>query len=199
MRVPLPSANDIPANIAADMNNKGGALAHLNIFRQWSYAPATIMPNIAIAQAQFNDFKLSARDREIVVVWVAISSRSNYEWAAHKSIALSCGVTEEQMAAVAAKYDFHSSLNATAQPLEQVFVSESDRVLCELLAVLTARSPVTDTLVSQALEYFGAHQLVEIIQVEGYYRTIANLDNVLDVDLEPPVQYSSTYDSVTSG
>lgn len=106
------------------------------------------------------DGLLGARVREIVILIVAASQRSNFEWAAHEAIARSIGVTDAEIAALARE-----------EPIS--FVDLAEHAAARLARSLVTSGDVDDELYAQAQAALGDAGLFEVSTVVGIYRLVA--------------------------
>lgn len=117
---------------------------------------------------------LTLREREIVIDRVCARSGCEYEWGVHIAFfADRVGLTEEQVAATvdgAADADCWSAREA---------------VLIASVDALHERASWTDAEFAALAAHFDAAQIMEIIQLAGFYRTVAYLANGLRLPLEP--------------
>ena len=75
----------------------------LNIFRMMAHAEANAIPLMRLGNSILHKQKLSAVNRELLILQAAQLEGGAYEWRQHVPIALGVGVTQAQIDAVAAK------------------------------------------------------------------------------------------------
>lgn len=121
-----------------------------------------------------HESSLDPRLRELAILQVGYSARSAYEWAHHVDVALSFGVSEEDIKAIARE--------AQGQP------SGLDKLA---LAVVAAARSLTEDLVLPrdifehlALELSSEH-LVDLLAIIGEYNGLVRVMAAIEVDLEP--------------
>lgn len=112
---------------------------------------------------------LSSRDRELVILSVARTLDSAYEWHQHVSVAMDVGFEKEEVLAIA-EHEF------------DIF-TEKESTLLEYVAAFTERS-VTDNLHERLMEYYDASEIIGITMLAGYYINIDYVGDALDLDLE---------------
>jgi alkylhydroperoxidase family enzyme len=121
-----------------------------------------------------NESTLNARLRELAILQVGYSTRSAYEWAHHVDVALSAGVSEDDIRAIGAETDGKSS---HLEPLAST--------------VLAATRALTDTLVlpQHLFEALAAalsnEQLVDLFVAIGEYNGLVRVMSAIEIDLEP--------------
>src|SRR4051794_4968274 len=72
----------------------------LNIFRMMAHAQANMIPAMRLGNSILHRQKLSAVNRELLILQVAHLEGGAYEWRQHVPIALGLGVTQAQVDAV---------------------------------------------------------------------------------------------------
>lgn len=114
--------------------------------------------------------KLPGRTRELVICCVAVALDAGYEWYAHSRVALTAGITPEEL----------DQIRAGAVPDD---ASDVDTAALLLARGLIAEVRITDQLHARALEHLGHEGITELTILVGYYRTLAGLLAVADVPL----------------
>ena len=135
------------ANVLATIGNNPGLLA-------------TLTP----ALAQVAGGALPARDRELVILRVAWSAQSAYEWAHHARIAAAIGLDESEVARVAEGPDAGWS----------EFEAALLRAVDELHGAPAAISDPTWQVLSSR---YDQNQLLELLALAGLYTTLAYILN----------------------
>ncbi|MET0388300.1 MAG: carboxymuconolactone decarboxylase family protein [Polyangiales bacterium] len=119
---------------------------------------------------------LTVREREIVILRVCANNRSEYEWGVHVfSFGAKARFTPEQVAATlepSAAAGFDAGFDAKEQLLLR---------LCDELAVGTQ---VSDGLWAELAAVYSEEALLELLLLNGFYRTISILTNTLQMPLE---------------
>ena len=103
---------------------------------------------------------LSHAAREIVILLVARSQQSDFEWWAHEPIARSAGVTEDQL----------DALRAGRTP------AFDDPVTAAVVAATTAlveRGDLTDEEYADITRVVGSATVIELTTLVGYYTLVA--------------------------
>jgi alkylhydroperoxidase family enzyme len=116
---------------------------------------------------------VTLREREIVILRVCANNRSEYEWGVHVSgFATRAGLSSEQVA-------------ATVEPgSEAVCWAARDRLLIRLCDEVHAGTTVSDALWTELAVEFSEEALLELLLLNGIYRTISVLTNTLQMPLE---------------
>lgn len=117
---------------------------------------------------------LSLRQREIVIDRVCARAGCEYEWGVHvTAFAKAARLTPEEIAATCA--DDPACATWT----------EDEIVLIRTIDALHARATLTDAEFAALAAAFRADQILEILLLAGFYRTVAYVANGLALPLEP--------------
>ena len=109
--------------------------------------------------------------RELAILVTAREMDSQFEWAAHETVALEEGLSKAVIDVV--KY----RRRTTGLP-------EAESVLIEFGRQMFGRKQVNSETFARALDIFGATELVNIVSLMGYYASTAALLNAFDMQLE---------------
>lgn len=115
---------------------------------------------------------LPDRTRELVICAVAADRESDYEWYAHRRVALEVGVDEDELAALA-RGELPPSL------------SSAESAALDLTTALLAGRAVPGVVHAEALAHHGHAGITELTVLVGYYQTLAGLLAVGDVPAPP--------------
>jgi alkylhydroperoxidase family enzyme len=116
---------------------------------------------------------LSLRQREIVIDRTCALNKCEYEWGVHvNTFAKAARLTEEEIRATV----LGGVVAACWSPAEQAMIAVVD--------ALHARSTLSDTEFSELSAHYDGDQILEVIQLCGYYRTVSYLANALALPLE---------------
>ncbi|SCB19194.1 4-carboxymuconolactone decarboxylase [Cupriavidus alkaliphilus] len=134
----------------------------------WLHRPGLANRAQALGQYCRYDSSLPPRLSELAILVMARTWMSEFEWWAHKPIALKAGVAEEVVEAI-----------RTGQ--EPVFGNEDEQVIYEFLTVLHATRNVPDALYQRAMVVLGKDRVVDLVGLAGYYTLISMTINVFGV------------------
>jgi AhpD family alkylhydroperoxidase len=140
----------------------------------FTHSPAIARGRIILAKAQFGSIALEARDREVVTLTVASLCDCEYEWVQHEAPAQAAGVSAEARAAIKCK-DFESTDLAPRDSLVARFASET-----------IAHPRVGERLFAEVREMFSPRQIVEMVQITGFYFALARFCTGLDIEIDEP-------------
>lgn len=116
---------------------------------------------------------LSVREREIVILRVCANYGSEYEWGVHVAgFAAQARLGEEEQRATRAAGD------------DAACWSARERLLVRLCDELCVSTRVSDALWAELSVEFTEEALLELLLLQGFYRTISVLTNTLDLPLE---------------
>lgn len=117
---------------------------------------------------------LSLREREIVIDRTCALGGCEYEWGVHvRGFAAQAGLDEVQVRALT-----HETPGAACW-------TESERALIVAVDMLHARGYLDPEEVSDLVGFYTPDQVLEIIQLCGFYRTLGALVSAFDLAPEP--------------
>jgi len=164
-------ADPDPASIPAEIREFLTSLPPDPMVKMLSYSAGTVKPFVQLAKAQFSSLELSARSRELVILTVAEYTASTFVAAQHDPMALAAGVGERIRQLI------------RDRQLDSPELSPADRALIRLTAEVVQRPTVSDEIFQLAREFLTDRELVEVLEVTGYYWTFGRISTVLDVDV----------------
>lgn len=144
----------------------------LNVYRMVAWSPALAQVWAPFARGLRNELSVSRRLRELLIVQIACRHESKYEYGHHAHMALTEGVTPEQLAALPRWCD------------STLFDTEETLVL-QLADDLTHPSGATAATMKALLEHFGEKHVIELLATGAFYCCVARIVNSLDCELEP--------------
>ncbi|GKQ49879.1 carboxymuconolactone decarboxylase family protein [Bradyrhizobium sp. Ce-3] len=145
----------------------------LNIFRMMAHAEANMIPAMRLANSILHKQKLSAVNRELLILQAAQLEGGAYEWRQHVPIALGVGVTQAQIDAVeCGKYD-DAALDA------------AERALLGFGREVVEKVRVSDAVFAAMRGHFSDQEIVEAIVALGFYMMMARLTEATETDLDP--------------
>jgi alkylhydroperoxidase family enzyme len=164
-------ADPDPASIPEDVRAFLASLPPDPMVKMLSYSAGTVKPFIQLAKAQFTALELPARSRELVILTVAEYTASTFVAAQHDPIARAAGVGEGTLQLI------------RDRQLDSPELSPADRALIRLAAEVVRWPRVSDEVFQQAREFLTDRELVEVLQLIGYYWTFGRISTVLDVQV----------------
>jgi alkylhydroperoxidase family enzyme len=116
---------------------------------------------------------LSLREREIVIDRTTALNRCEYEWGVHvTAFAKAANLTDEQVRATV--------LDKADAPCW----SEAEQAMLAVVDALHLRSTLSEAEFAALKAHYEQAQILEIIQLCGFYRTVSYLCNALALPLE---------------
>jgi AhpD family alkylhydroperoxidase len=130
-----------------------------------------VQPFLALAMAQFTELELPARSRELVTLAVAATTDCAFVAAEHEPMAESAGVDERTRRLIG------------AGELDSPQLSASDRALVRLVAAVVAGPVVPDDVIGPVREFLSDREVVEVLELCGFYWTFGRMCTVLEVPI----------------
>jgi 4-carboxymuconolactone decarboxylase len=156
---PGPDAVPVPNALSTLMHHPGLAGPFLAFNRVLLFTPA-----------------LEPRLRELMVLRVAWRTRSAYEWLQHVRLARGCGVTPDEIDAIARGAD----ADAPWSPLEAELLAATDELIDGYR--------IDDRTWARLAEHLDERQLVEVVFVVGTYTCLAMAFNSFGLELDPELR-----------
>jgi 4-carboxymuconolactone decarboxylase len=144
---------------------------NLNLHRVLAHSPGMLADWLQWAERVLRDNSLDERDRELVILRVAVRWRSDYEWGMHASLALRIGMSDTDLRAVAEGPECRH-WNAW----ETTLLAATDQVL--------DRRPVDDALWSKLAETWSSRQLVDFMMTVAEFSLVAMMLTNFRIPLE---------------
>ena len=146
--------------------------------------PLVLFRTVATSERAWRKFRdgslldrgpLSLRQREILIDRTCALAGCEYEWGVHiAAFAKAAGLTDAEVAATAGA---GAEGAASWTPDEQALLRAAD--------ALHAHARLSDAEFEALKAHFDDAQILEVLQVCGFYRMVAYLANGLDLPLEP--------------
>ena len=145
----------------------------LNIFRMMAHAEANMIPAMRLGNSILHKQKLSAVNRELLILQAAQLEGGAYEWRQHVPIALGVGVTQAQIDAVEKGTYDDASLN------------DAEKALLNFGREVVEKVRVGDAAFAAMRKHFSDQEVVESIVALGFYMMMARLTEATETDLDP--------------
>jgi alkylhydroperoxidase family enzyme len=144
----------------------------LLLFRTLHRAPELASRMRVLGAGLLAHGRLPARDREIVIARACARAGCEYEWGVHAAaFGEAVGLSREQMRA---------TVSGAAEPW-----SPRERLLMSAVDELHDSARMSRETWDALTGHYDEAQLLELLVLAGWYRTIAQLINSLEIDLEP--------------
>ncbi|MBV9323545.1 MAG: carboxymuconolactone decarboxylase family protein [Chloroflexi bacterium] len=169
-RVEYPNVDSPDAQQMVEQIRKerGGRFPHL--FHMQLYNPAIADGWLRLGSAVRFKSELDDATRELAICLVARTTGAEYEWRAHRRIALEHGFSE---AALDGLLDWRSGEFDARQ-----------RAVLALAEQLTTNVAVDDATFKQASDQLSPRQMVELVTTVAYYNMVSRFLVGLQIDLE---------------
>ena len=118
-----------------------------------------------------DDLELPGRSREMVILAVAVYTDCSFELARHEPTARANGVEDRVQQLIRARW------------IDSPELADQDRTLLRFTVEVLRSPTVSDKLFDAVREILSEREIVEVLQVIGYYWTYGRIITVLDVQL----------------
>ncbi|WP_121715815.1 carboxymuconolactone decarboxylase family protein [Streptomyces sp. E5N91] len=139
--------------------------------RMLSHSAGTVKPFVQLAKALSTSLTLPARSRELVILAVAEYTGSPFVAAQHTPMAQTAGVEERTRQLI------------RDRRLDAPELSPADRALLRFTAQVVRQPRVDDEVFEQARAFLTDRELVEVLQLVGYYWSFGRVSTTLDVEV----------------
>ncbi|MCW2660792.1 MAG: hypothetical protein JWP83_1944 [Mycobacterium sp.] len=140
------------------------------MFQMLSHSPAMVQPFIRLGLTIYSSLHLPVRTREVAILALASAVQSEFVFAQHIPISEKAGVTERIREMI-------RDQNYTNPALP-----EEDRAVIQFTAELIEKPHMSDEVFASARKFLSDREIVELLQVCGYYWTLSRLCTVLQVE-----------------
>jgi alkylhydroperoxidase family enzyme len=174
LKDPDPAA--IPDEVARLLEN----LPPDPMFRMLSHATSTIGPLMNFARSLYTGLTLPDRLREIAILTLAETTDASFVWTQHLPISAVAGIDDPTREAI------------RARSFDSPVLSAADRAVAQFTAATAAGPAVPDELFDALQAHLSEREIVELLQVLGYYWMLGRTSTVLAI--EPTETYESYRD-----
>ena len=169
-RIAYPSPEQIPAELA-QMLDEMPRHAPVDML---AHSPQVAAQFLRLGQAQFTSLELPLRHRELLILTVAAHERCEYEYVQHIPVSEAAGVDPALREAI------------WKRDVDTASLADEDRALLAFVGGLLDAPDVGDRAVADARRQFSDREIVEILQLVGFYWGFARVCTVLDVEIDIP-------------
>src|SRR3954471_8334486 len=165
-----------PATASDSVREALEAVPPLNVFRMVAHAETAFRPWLRFGAALLAEAELDALLRELAILRVArLTPGADYEWVQHVPIALGCGASEEQIAAL-----------ATGDVEAECFSADQRIVMRFTTEVVRDATPAEATWAA-ASGRFSPRELIELLLTIGQYMTLGRIMATTRIDIDGPL------------
>jgi alkylhydroperoxidase family enzyme len=168
-RLPYPSRDAMPVDTADLLTG----LPRNNITEMLAHAHPLTEPFLRLAQSQFTELELSDRQRELVILTVSGLAECDYEYVQHVPIIAAAGIDKDLRDRVRG-----GDFDAPDDP--------GERALLAFVAAAVRAPRMTDEAFAATRRYLTDRQIVEVLQLVGFYWGVARMSTVLELELDIP-------------
>ncbi len=173
MRPAKPRLEPLPLEeIDADTRERFGGGPMLNIFRTLAHHPKLLKRWLVFGNHVLAKSTLAPRERELAILRVGWLCRAEYEWGQHVLIARAEGVSDDEVARIAAGPDAAGW-------------SERERALLRAVDELHADACIADATWADLADHYDTQQVLDLIFTVGQYTLVSMALNSLGVRPEP--------------
>jgi alkylhydroperoxidase family enzyme len=144
-----------------------------NITEMLAHAHSLAGPFLRMAQAQFTALELSDRQRELVILAVSGLVECDYEYVQHVPIFAAVGIDTDLRDRVRG-----GDFDAAGDP--------GERALLAFVAAVVRAPRMTDEGFATTRRYLTDRQIVEVLQLVGFYWGVGRMSTVLELELDVP-------------
>jgi alkylhydroperoxidase family enzyme len=146
-----------------------------NLYRVLGLAPQMFRAWIDFAWPLRLNATSSRSIRELMILRGAQISKTDYEWAHHVPLALSAGVTQKQ-------------IDALAGWQESDAFTEQEKSALRLAEEVTSGPAASAACIEDLKRNFSDPEIVELVLTASFYVCVGRFLKSMDVDLEPDFQ-----------
>ncbi|MFI5898185.1 carboxymuconolactone decarboxylase family protein [Actinoplanes sp. NPDC051513] len=160
-----------PESFTDEVRDLVAALPPDEMNKMLSHGVGTMNLFVKMARTQFSDLELPGRLREMVILTVAVYTDCSFEIAKHEPVARDSGVEGRVRQLIRARW------------IDSPELSDHDRTLLRFTVEVLRSPTVSDELFDSVRGILSEREIIEVLQVIGYYWTSGRIVTVLDVQL----------------
>ena len=145
--------------------------APLNLHRIYSNAPKLARASLAVAQALRYDAVVSRADKELIILRATQLARGDYQFGQHRRLAISCGITVEQ-------------IESLPRWRESKLFSDRQRAVLAFADAMASPEGVDDATFDAMKAYFSNQEIVELTINAAYYGASSQISRTLRITAE---------------
>jgi alkylhydroperoxidase family enzyme len=173
--LPYPDRGALPGELAQML----GEMPRHAPIEMLAHSPQVAQQFLRLAQAQFTTLELSLYNRELVILTVAAFVGCEYEYSQHIPISAAAGV------------DPALGRSIWSSSVDESQLADRDRALLTFVGAVLRSPQVGDSQLGDVRGHFSNREIVEILQLTGFYWGLARLCTVLDLEIETATDLTS--------
>jgi alkylhydroperoxidase family enzyme len=164
--LPFPTDEELPEDVVRRLRDR----PPISIYRLMATAPQLLIPWADLVSALYQS-TVSGRLREIAILRQAKCANSQYELHQHGILALSNGLSKEEMALI-----------TSSQPVTTL--SAAENLVCRMSEQLEQNATLDEATFTEARSLFDNRQFIELVILIGFYCCVARFLNATRLKLE---------------
>ena len=145
-----------------------------NLQRAIAHNPDILRNYMRLGHSVLSQTEISARQRELTILYVAELNDSEYAWAAHVPLALEIGLAREQ-------------IDALSQWRQSELFNEVDGTLLSYVEAVLGKCDTDEDMeevFNRVHQHFSEKLIVELTMLIGYYQMTAQVAHALGIEIE---------------
>jgi len=143
----------------------------LNLHRVYGNAPKLARSSLAMAQALRHDAMVSRADKELIILRATQLARGDYPFGQHRRLAISCGITVEQ-------------IESLAQWRDSKLFNDRQRAVLAFVDGMASPDGVDDATFAAMKAFFSAQEIVELTMNAAFYTANSLISRTLRITAE---------------
>jgi len=140
----------------------------LNLHRVYGNAPKLARSSLALAQALRHDAVVSRADKELIILRATQLARGDYPFGQHRRLAITCGITVEQIENLAGWRDSN-------------LFSDRQRAVLAFADAIASPEGVDDATFDAMKTFFSAQEIVELTMNAAFYTSSSLISRTLRI------------------
>ena len=143
----------------------------LNLHRVYSNAPKLARATLALAQALRYGAEVSRADKELIILRATQLARGDYQFGQHRRLAISCGITVEQ-------------IESLPRWRDSKLFSDRQRAVLAFADGMASPEGVDDATFDAMRKFFSNQEIVELTMNAAYYGASSQISRTLRITAE---------------
>ena len=143
----------------------------LNLHRVYGNAPKLARATLAVAQALRYDAIVSRADKELIILRATQLARGDYQFGQHRRLAISCGITVEQ-------------IDSLPQWRDSKLFSDRQRAVLAYADAMASAQGVDDATFDAMKAFFNTKEIIELTMNAAYYSASSQISRALRITAE---------------
>jgi alkylhydroperoxidase family enzyme len=173
--LPYPDRDTLPTELAQML----GEMPRHAPIEMLAHSPQVAQQFLRLAQAQFTTLELSLYNRELLILTVAAFVGCEYEYRQHIPISAAAGVDPSVRQSI-----WSSSVHESE-------LADGDRALLAFVGAVLRSPRIGDSQLVDVREHFSDREIVEMVQLIGFYWGLGRLCTMLDLEIESATDLTS--------